>query len=239
MRLRPAYFAVTRPFRVLVAVGRSDSNTWIGASRAIETRYEARNAQPGSIVHSLPGGTFLQDPDGALHQARLRKPKHILEKDYGGYSDDRRLDDMLRAGLLDPAPRPATADYAAARARADKRFTPNQGGVVTVEQSSELTGLREDMADFVEALRDDGASVRYLDIGEDDRVEIRIAYPGAAEAGIMRSPITLETWANGELPPGSALAEPFAGLSGEGRLRREAFVERMEAARARQPVAGR
>ena len=139
MRLSPAYFTVAQPFRVWRHVGKCDSNTHIGRSRAVTTVLDAVDALPGDEVHDLPGGTFVTGPDGTF-QVSLRPPVPILESRHHYVSPENLLRELASAGRVAAIPAPMLrADYGAARRAVDaNRLPPLSAEVRRAEPSPEL-----------------------------------------------------------------------------------------------------
>ena len=172
MRLGNRYFAFQKPVRWFRAVGLSDSNTYIGASRAIDTVHAQVLAEPGDVIHSLGGGTFLVRADGRIETGRFKLPKHIFEKTYGRPETDL---DLLVAmedrGLCAEIDAPAGPfDYAAPRRAVDaRRFPPCTGsttteGYVPSPVLEELKRLAE-VAGLPAAVTAAGGEMRTVDVG--------------------------------------------------------------------------
>lgn len=109
------YYTALETFQVLRAVGSKPSNTYIGASRVIDTIYEEVSVLPGEELHDLFGGLFHIDSDGKAHETRLTKPVHIFEAKYHRHAEGDRmkrlLDDELIAAEDEPS---AVENYRAA-----------------------------------------------------------------------------------------------------------------------------
>ena len=53
------YFRVVAPFRILVKVGLSPAQVYIGRAQALQEIYEEVDTRPGDEIHALVGGDFL------------------------------------------------------------------------------------------------------------------------------------------------------------------------------------
>ncbi len=79
-----AYLVVTEPFEVYALAGHSDSNTWVGSSKALGNVYDRVTLKPGDEIHDLFGGVFAVI-DGTAREVRTTiSEKHLFEKSYGG-----------------------------------------------------------------------------------------------------------------------------------------------------------
>ena len=185
MRLSNRYFAFRKPVRWFRAIGLSDSNTHIGASRAIDTVHAQVLAEPGDVMHALVGGTFLVRADGRIETGRFKLPKHLFEKTYGRPETDL---DLLVAmedrGLCAEIDAPAGPfDYGAPRRAVDaRRFPPCTGsttteGYVPSPVLAELKRLAE-FAGIPAAVASAGGEMRAVDVGlggDPNTLEARLA----------------------------------------------------------------
>lgn len=94
------YYTALESFQVLRAVGSKPSNTYIGASRVIDTVYETVDVLPGEEIHDLVGGTFHIDSGGNSHAIRLTEPVHIFEAKYHRGAEPARLATLLRDDFI-------------------------------------------------------------------------------------------------------------------------------------------
>lgn len=137
------YFRVDRPFRVWCHLGFSDSNTYIGSSRCINTVMEARNAKPGDVIHALVGGTFMVTAEGP-RAISTQAPKHIFEKSYGGRKADAFWFAESMKDFVTEIPAPsAKVDYAGVLAKVSaNRMRELHPEVIEVEPSPGMVALR-------------------------------------------------------------------------------------------------
>lgn len=99
------WFRFVEPTEVYEAVGLSDSNTWIGRSRAITTVFRKRTVGPNDLFAFLPGGLFLVE-DGMGKQIKFVLPKPPLEKSYGELPESKRAIERLgEQGKIETAER--------------------------------------------------------------------------------------------------------------------------------------
>jgi hypothetical protein len=85
------YWRVTHPFTVEAIVGHEKSNTYIGASMVLQTRYQTITLRPGDEIHELCGGDF------AIHERSV-------------WEFSTRRNEAWEI-LLHPAPRPPALPY--------------------------------------------------------------------------------------------------------------------------------
>lgn len=115
-----------RGFQVYRHFGHSASNSYVGASRVINTVMEAVNVKAGDEIHVLVGGTFLVEKDGLVSEIALKPPKPVFEKTYGGDSAADIMAARAKHGLATEVVAPPRApDYGAARRRTDANKLPD------------------------------------------------------------------------------------------------------------------
>lgn len=180
MFLKPVYYKVAKPFRYFRLVGHSASNSYIGASRVIEGVYEVVNSKPGQMLHCLPGGLFMGDEDGSGYEVRLRAPKPVFEKSYGGDPESHDIERLRKIGCLEDGAAPQNGpDYPAWRKRAVSlpEMTPT---MKVVEISPELEQFKADADPIIEALSSQTGAVfeQYFDHFTESTVGARLKLGG-------------------------------------------------------------
>lgn len=105
------YLQVTEAFTVLVKVGTTDSNTYIGVAQVCGDVWAPRTLQPGDQLHLLVGGEFAA-VDGVRWPAALRVSQaHPFERN-AGHPKQNWPTDKLR-----PVTAPAPGAYTVAPLR--------------------------------------------------------------------------------------------------------------------------
>lgn len=167
------FYEVVEPFFHFRRVGHAESNTYIGRSMALTTVYESHNAEPGTQIHALVGGTFHIDGDEP-HDIALNLPKPILEKTYFRRPDSYYLDQLAARGALKVIDKPqAKIDYASGRKT--KEFPPLSGQLITIDRSNEFETIRfgcPDLKDAVEAAN--GYTISVSEMGESRSVTLEV-----------------------------------------------------------------
>lgn len=222
MILNSIYFEVTQPFRYFRLRGHSPSNTYVGRSQVFQPVYDALNAQPGQILHAIPGGLFLESAEGSCRMVALRPPKHIFEKEYGPYSEKDHLRALESDGLLTEIPAPARKPDYAGTIRNVPELAKNLHAVYEVEQSPQLTQFLEDMAPLTAVLEQmDGVDVLLpFDHVENPIVGLRIRVGG------MNARIEWAFKPDGYRvqPHGNVLPEPFSRAVLNGWIKKDEFL---------------
>lgn len=83
---RNAYFAFVKPADIYVLAAHIESNTWVGASRALDPVYRKVHVKPGDQIHALVGGNFLVRRDRVAYEnPSIDEPfvRHLFLKNYG------------------------------------------------------------------------------------------------------------------------------------------------------------
>ena len=96
------YYTAISPFQILRKAGSKPSNTWIGASRVIDTIYEEVTVMPGEELHDLCGGLFHIDGEGVSHESRLTRPPHIFEAHYHRGAEGARMQALVAQDFIAP-----------------------------------------------------------------------------------------------------------------------------------------
>lgn len=82
-------FKVSRPFDLDVLKGHKPSNSYYGSSQLFDPVHERVTVEPGSRLHCLSGGKFLEMPDGTVEEFAWpdREKKGHFERSYGPDND--------------------------------------------------------------------------------------------------------------------------------------------------------
>lgn len=152
-----SFWKVNQPFRIYERYGTSDSNTWVGRSKALTANFWALNAKPGEQIHVLPGGTFLIRQDGTGAPIRFEPPKHIFEKTYGGApTDTQRLERLTKLGRAETIDKSQIikADYRSLMERAEKWLGDHVREVIEREPSPERAAFEAQVRDLQNHVED-------------------------------------------------------------------------------------
>ncbi|NTF16872.1 hypothetical protein G6L37_00335 [Agrobacterium rubi] len=167
------YYVTTAPIFYLERLGYSDSNTWVGSSRATETIYAGKQSRDGDEFHLLVGGDFLVR-DGKATSIDFWVPKHLFEKSYGGRDTAKKLfAEFEKSGDARRIETPASGiDYAAGRSML--KF-PDTRARLTYEQHSPTYEAFTGAGDVIRQMaREHGLLANFYDFHEERRALLQV-----------------------------------------------------------------
>lgn len=190
------YYEVVEPIFHFRLDGHRPSNTWIGASRALDPILRGTNAKAGDVFHLLVGGNFLAKPDGGVSCVSFWHPKPLLEKSYGpGNSVEDLFKRFAAAGAVREVPKPETAvDYASARKLPN--FAENHPALRYEETSPTFAKLAAAASCMAEMAREREFDVKFYDYHLDRRAQVHVNVP--TPKGMSRA-LEIHMVENGEL----------------------------------------
>jgi len=190
MALENRYYEVVEPFFHFQKVGWAESNTYIGASMALTSVHESRNAEPGAQIHSLVGGLFLVDGD-EVHEIALRTSKSILEKSYLHRPDSEFLDAMVESGALRRIDEPVkNVAYGAAR-KGGRQFPKHTGQVIWIDHSQAFEEMKMAFPDLMAAVaNEEGWKAEISDVGLERDVTVSLSKDGNRVARFVADTVT-------------------------------------------------
>lgn len=173
------YFAPVEPIYYFEHVGYSRSNVHIGRSQAFEMNMVGRNAGPDCVFHILVGGDFIEMPDGTMRSVSFKRPKPLLEKEYGiPETSEAMFEGLLKSGSVCERPAP-TRKFDYAKARELPSFDEVRSNPITVKEVSVTYERMVSRAwPILVPARDAELDVRTSDFGQDRRVVVNIRREG-------------------------------------------------------------
>lgn len=168
------YYEVIEPIHYLERKGSAPSNTYVGASQAYDTIYEALNAIPGDQFHLLAGGDFLVTEDGETPSVSFWKPPHLFQAHYHRKNSKELFKELETLGFVREIPAP---EHKIAYANISQLPTFPQGTkeITRNEQSPTFTALSVASRELSELAKDNGLRWLYYDFSEDRRATLLIA----------------------------------------------------------------
>lgn len=175
-----SYFQVVEPFLVFKNRGTCTTNSWMGASQALQMVKEAILVEKGDEIHALVGGCFLVRPGPVgspdeISEFVMKRARPLFEKSYGGFvSDQEIIVGLAKNGLLVEIDQPAKKhDYRANPA--NEKFRHLHPEVIWTQHSPLFEGVKQSVPSTMEALRGQQATNLTIgDIGESREVFLQL-----------------------------------------------------------------
>lgn len=168
------YYEVIEPIHYLERKGSAPSNTYVGASQAYDTIYEALNAVPGDQFHLLAGGDFLLTAEGETPSVSFWKPPHLFQAHYHRKNSKELFKELEALGFVREIPAP---EHKIAYANISKlpNFPQGTKEITINEHSPVYTVLSAAAYEISELAKDNGLRSLYYDFDEDRKATLLVA----------------------------------------------------------------